>query len=155
MVETTELIENVLTRHGYDPRPYRLLCPFPDHQDRRPGSVSIFVGRDGKQRLYCHACLHSEDSWGLQELFGERVRKPAPVRRPRRKQRLRQRRLEYVLSSRPHIEEEYALVTVLARQFKGLDESEQLSYVYDNQATLRDTGSPGFILQLADRLANG
>lgn len=154
MAEATERIADLLSRHGYDPRPNRLFCPLPDHNDRRPGSVRVFVGRDRKERLWCFSCNAGEDYWGLQELFGERVRKLPPVRRLRRKERIRQRRNESLLPSRPRIVEEVTLAQMLARQFREMNQAEQLAYVYDNQRLLRETGSPGFILQLADRMSN-
>lgn len=38
----------------------KIICLHPDHNDRTP-SMSLFVGRDGKERLHCYSCHATMD----------------------------------------------------------------------------------------------
>lgn len=69
--------EEILQRHGVTVRRRVARCPF--HEDRTP-SLSLFTGRDGKDRWRCHGCGVGGDALDLAERLGERIelrREPA------------------------------------------------------------------------------
>lgn len=57
----------VLARHGIIVRRCAARCPF--HRDRAP-SLSLFVGRDGRERWRCHACAIGGDAIDLEARLG-------------------------------------------------------------------------------------
>jgi hypothetical protein len=56
-VDLVALVETVTGRTGRG----LYHCPDPNHQDST-GSLSVFVGRDGKQRFKCHGCQAAGDA---------------------------------------------------------------------------------------------
>ena len=60
---------DVLNHHGFRVRGRMARCPF--HDDRDP-SLSLFRGRDGKQRWKCHACNIYGDALDLEAMLSKR-----------------------------------------------------------------------------------
>jgi hypothetical protein len=59
---------DVLGRHGYRVRRRHAWCPL--HDDKHP-SLSLYRGRDGRERWHCHACDVGGDALDLEvELSG-------------------------------------------------------------------------------------
>lgn len=124
-------IASVLSRHGFDTRKGKILCPNPEHRDKRPGSVVILPpGTRGTETIYCHACHYSDDNIGLARLLGETVvfprrsdqsfvpRRFRTWRRPRtRKQIQRATRLRRVLEVDGSIELEWRFARKVAELF--------------------------------------
>lgn len=61
---------DVLSRHGVSVRGRMAKCPL--HEDRSP-SLSLFTGRDGKERWKCHACDVGGDALDLEVALSGRT----------------------------------------------------------------------------------
>jgi hypothetical protein len=107
-------IKDLLDRHGFNPRPSRLLCPNPSHQDRRPGSVSLYRARDGDERIKCWSCGLDEDGLGLAKLLGEDIKLPSRERRHPQKKVRPPKALSELLASRESFPLEWEVARLLA-----------------------------------------
>lgn len=83
-------LRSVLERHGYDPRSGRTLCPNPQHDDRKPGSVRIYKRPNGEERLKCFSCGFNDGAIGVARVLGEVI----PWRKGPRSSSYRQPRAE-------------------------------------------------------------
>lgn len=144
-------IADVLHRHGFDPRPYRLFCPNPTHNDRHPGSVRILpaTGR-GPERIYCHSCLLNEDNIGLARLLGESIEfsssRPRFTRR-RRDERTRRIRTQRWLEDNPEAVEAFRV----ARRLAELSYDDALSELFQIRGST-DAAFGGMVLSFSDRI---
>lgn len=141
--------QDVLERHGFDPRRHRCLCPNPVHQDRRPGSLSFYTSRrTGKDRLHCHSCGLDEDAIGVARLLGEPVfrwpeRSPEPRRRPKTGT---ERTLLKILQNKSSGQ------VVVAKTLARLDKQAASCEIARNWEYLAGFGSIGGMIELADGL---
>lgn len=66
-------LRTVLERHDYDPRFGRTVCPNPEHNDQRPGSVWIYKAKNGDERLKCFSCEFNGDAIDVARALGESI----------------------------------------------------------------------------------
>jgi hypothetical protein len=79
-------MKEILERHGHRVRGRRTHCPNPQHPDHHP-SASVYVARDGDERVKCWSCGFDEDIIGVAEALGEHVELSPSDRSPRNKTR--------------------------------------------------------------------